>query len=105
MSSGVEPLASKEKVKTAFLRSNPYDTTSPKVVMGLGRTNASAARNPAQPRSPEVLLESIDGVLRVVFRFAGCTGEEVADRLWEKEGELWSSDIEETFLELEFSPS
>jgi hypothetical protein len=73
--------------------------------MGLGRTKASAARNPAQPRSAEVVLESIDGVLRVVLRFAGCIGEEVADRLWEKDGELWSSDIAETFLELGFRPS
>ena len=73
--------ADSAKVKTAFRRSNPYETTSPNVAIGLGLTYASAALKPAHPHSAEVLLESIEGVLRVAFKFDGTTGDEVDERL------------------------
>lgn len=93
---------SNANVNLALRKSNPNATTFPMVAIGLGRTYASAARNPvAFDRSAGVLesCDEIDGVDRIFFRLLGATGDVFVERLCEKLGELLSTEMVEVFVD------
>ena len=85
-------------MKIALRRSKPEDVTFPTVAMGLGRTYASAARNPGVlPISEGVFdfCDVIEGVESLFFRVSGVTGAESVERLSENAGECLSTDTVE----------
>lgn len=74
-SSGVAVSADNDSVKRQFRRSNPYSLMVPLVRIGLGRTNASAARKPGLSVSSDAGCDTgvIDGCGIALFRFPGET--------------------------------
>ena len=70
-SSGVELGACSASLNVHDFRSNPEDDMSPCTATGVGRMNASAARNPAT--SPSRLLELMGSSVTVFLSVLGVT--------------------------------
>ena len=88
-------LHSSEKVNVALRRSKPEEVTCPTVVIGLGRTYASAARKPGVlPISDGVFdtCDEMEGVVSVFFKFSGLTGDASVEWLSENAGEFLSTE-------------
>lgn len=91
-------LHSSEKVNVALRRSKPEEVTFPTVVIGLGRTYASAARKPdVLPISDGVFdfCSEMEGVESLVFKVSGMTGDVSVERLSENAGEFLSKETVE----------